>query len=69
MPLKKPPVSSFGYLDLRATFTRDVLMCQNDTFKKITKIERPEFDGDVDQRNGFNEIDRGDKEVSGKQKQ
>ena len=32
------------------------------------KIKRPEFD-DVDQRNGFNEIDRGDKEVSGKHRQ
>ena len=35
---------------------------------RLGKIERPEFD-DVDQRNGFNEIDRGDKEVSGKQRQ
>ena len=43
-------------------------MCQNDTFQKITKIDGPQF-YDADQRNGFNEIDRGDKEVSGKHRQ
>ena len=35
---------------------------------RFGKIDGPKF-YDADQRNGFNEIDRGDKEVSGKHRQ